>query len=266
MGNPTIGITGLIVCSTVGSDLRHLLGGLAGGGGSPYSATISVARPEFDTTRFAASLEAMSYTAGINDWTGTVNMRFPNPIAKTGQCGFITYANGYVQDVTDYSVTITAAEHKITGQSPTCLIWDKYRPGLVSYSGSYNAHIDDTDEIPFPLPEGGAIFRLSDEVADNTLAGNILSINSAASVVVTDKNTSSHTFRGNGALTAAGTTPLFPAGVIGTPDIASIVLTADTGRTYAGNCFWTSVTINVPHDGLIDVSVNLRGDGPLVSA
>ena len=89
-----------------------------------------------------------------------------------------------------------------------------------------------------------------------------------------------YAFTGTGDLTAtSGTTTaaIFPAGAVvmpnwdtnadGTPDVTAVFRVDGTSaRTYTGTCFWTSVQASASVDGLIDVTVNLQGTGPLTVA
>jgi hypothetical protein len=267
----TVGITGLVSVpdtssdsvDQTGFDLRHLLG--AGtGGGRPYQANLSVVVPEFDTTGFAASLTSMSYVGGIGSWTGSINMRFPNPTNTTGKCGNVTFANGYALRVNQWSAALAAQSFETTEFGATCPEWLTFVPGLISGTGSYAGGIDDTTAISMGA-SGAATFRLTDESSvDNTLAGSIFYTGINPAFNVGQLNTVGHNFRFNGAITSAGDTPLFPSGAIGIPDITEIVVSADGSRDYTGLCFWTGVSITVPVNGLIDVSVSIQGTGPLV--
>lgn len=262
----TIGLTGFITVTNAASSLYHLLGCTGSIGGAPYTINATVSAPEFATTRFQNSLVFGSHITGINEWSGTVNMRFPNPNALTGKCGLLTYANGYATDVVDWSLEISAAAIDVTSQANPCPVWRTYKPGLINWSGSYNAHVDDGITMDFPLQNGSATFKL-DAVTPtaNSFTGNIYSTNNGVSIVVDDKNTSSHSFRGTGALTSAGSTPLLPTGPITRPTVEEVTITVEGGRTYVGDAFWESVSITCPVDGLIEVAVNLRGTGDLVA-
>jgi hypothetical protein len=269
----TVGITGLVTVpdtatgaiDQTGFDLYKLLGATTGGG-RPYSASLQISNPEYDITAFAGSLSSMGYIGGINSWTGTINMRFPNPTVGSGRCGNVTFANGYALRVNQWSAALAAQLFETTEFDTTCPSWATFVPGLISGTGSYAGGIDDATAITLPAPNGAATFRLTDESSvDNTLAGNIFITGAGPNIVVNQLNNVSHNFRFNGAITAAGDTPLFPSGAIGKPDITEIVVSADGNRDYTGFCFWTSVSITVPVQGLIDISVGIQGTGELAA-
>lgn len=266
----TIGITGLVSvpdedgdsASQTGLDLYHLIET----GSGPYSFTMQVPQDVFDATEFGAT--SVANAAGLKAWTANISARFPKAGAKIGSGGLVTFASGYAAGVRDWSLTLNAAEHDVTAfDSTTPPEWRAWLPGLVSWSGSYNAHIDGTTPLVVPGASAAATFKLTEDgTTDRTLAGNIVVNSMAPTVAVGEKNVVAYGFAGNGDLTAAGTGNILPSGAIGTPDECEVVFKANSSRTYTGRAFWTSIGITVPVDGLIEVTATLRGTGALTVA
>lgn len=269
----TIGITGLVAVpgtdsgatSQTGLDLYYLLGESTGGI-KPYSVSGQITIDEHDVTAFASSLSTMSYVSGISSWTATVQGRYPNSTAATGRCGQVTFANGYDDRVNAWTLALAAQAHETTEFASTCPTWRSFMPGLVSWNGSFAGGIDDTNALVFGA-SGSATLRMSDEAGtDNTLAGSIFYTGVGPTINVGQVNQVSQTFRGSGALTTAGDTPLFAAGAIGIPDDTEFVISADGSRTYTGRGFWTGINVSVAIGATIDVSVTIQGNGALTPA
>jgi len=268
----TVGITGLVdvpdtdslTASQTGRDLYTLLG-QGTGGGSPYTANLQVNFPAVDTTAFASSLTSASSTPDIGSWTGTINMRFPNPGAKTGAGGLVTFSSGYAVLINQWAMNIAAAAFDTTAFASTPPSWRSFIPGLISASGSYAGGVDSSTALTLGA-SGSATFRMSDESGtDNTLAASIFYTGINPAISVNALNQVSHNYQVSGAITAAGDTPLLPSGAIGTPDTTEIVVTAASGRTYTGFCFWTSIAVNVAIGSAIDVVVGIQGTGALTA-
>lgn len=269
----TVGITGLVAvpdtdslaASQTGRDLYTILGE-GTGGGKPYQANLQVNFPAIDTTAFASGLTSATSIADIGSWTGTINMRFPNPTAKTGAGGLVTFSNGYAVLVDQWSMNIAVAALDATSFASTPPTWRSFIPGLISASGSYAGGVDSSTALTMGA-SGSATFRLSDESGtDNTLAASIFYTGINPSIPVGGRNAVAHNYQVSGAITAAGDTPLFPSGALGTPDTTEIVVTAASGRTYTGFCFLTSLAASVAIGSAIDITVGIQGTGALTPA
>ena len=254
-----------------GTQLKHLLND-AGKGIGPYQFTINTTSPEFDNTEFGGSLVTASRAGGIPDWSVSVSGRFPHAAGQTGYEGLVTWASGYAQHVRAWTMTMNFSTLETTAMASTAPTWKAWIPGLMTWGGTFDAGLDDTNAPTLPASAAAgtsATFKLTDESTnDNTLAGAIIPTQVSPSVVVNGSEPSrvQYSYAGDGALTVAGDTPILPTGTVATPDITEIVCTAASGRTYTGDAFLSSLSINVPLSGLIDVTATLRGTGALTTA
>lgn len=225
-----------------------------------------------------ASNAAAAFIAGLADWTVTANFFFPST-PKAGNAGLVTYASGYAAHVHSWSMQLAAAVAEITEFAATGPTWRSYMPGIVSASGQYVAKISDTTPLTAPTAVGAApssaTFKLTDEsAADNTLAGSILAQQLGAAAG--SPNLATYGYQVSGQVTAAGDSPLFPAGTIGVPyweDDGTPDVTvsgkwdgAGAARTFSGKCFWQQVSVNVDLNGVVNGSLTLRGTGALTLA
>lgn len=278
MGYQTIGVTGAVTSwGASGADVHQLINA----GISPASISAEISSDGLDWTGLGVSSAAMR--AGLASWTATIVGRYPKTAPKVGNSGGVTFAGGYATWVRSWELTIEAGVHDITSQTGSAVLWRSFRPGLLSWSGSYECDIDSTTPLSPPTlasgVAGAATFKISEEGAtDNTLAGDIIVTGLSQSVSAGEKNTASYSFSGSGVLTntyASGMGLLSASAspyAIGTPTwdvngdgVPDVVLTwqSDTGRTYAGPAFWRSLRVSCPVDGLIEVTVGVQGAGAL---
>lgn len=292
MGIALEGIQGTIssIAGTVGTtDLATMIT-TAGANGAGIPHTISI-KMQSDTGIITAQGDtAVRNRAMLKSWQATVNMRYPRATRQMGNNGTLTWASGgYSAYVLDYSLNVQAAALDYTSMSQSDKTFKYFRPSLlVGFSGTFNASFDAAvtlpgTESPATAPSSYAALTLKlleDGASDPALAGNafISQIGHTMNMGTAELQRLAFSFMGDGALTAtAGSTLpcLWPAGTIGqptwdingdgTPD-QTIVVTAASGRTFTGTCFWTSVSVNVPMNGLIDVTVGLQGTGPYTLA
>lgn len=254
-----------------GTQLKHLLND-SGGGIGPYQFTINTTSPEFDNTEFASSLVTSSRAGGIPDWSVSVSGRFPHEAGQTGYEGLVTWGSGYALHVRAWTLTMNFATLETTAMASTAPTWKAWIPGLMTWNGTFDAGLDSSTAPTLPAAAAAgtsATFKLTEETTnDNTLAGAILPTAVSPSVVVNSSDPSrvQYTYAGDGALTVAGDSPILPTGTVALPDTTEIVCTAASGRTYTGDAFLSSLSINVPINGLIDVTATLQGTGALTPA
>jgi len=278
----TIGAQGLLTSVTSSTDLNVLLMS----GTAPFAMEIQQTGDEQDVTAFGASLASMSYTAGLRSWEATVTGRFPRSTPKIGNTGLVTLSSGYALRVKSWSMTINAAVFDITAFNATAPTWKVFRPGLIDWSATFEAGIDSGTGVGNPAAPGDALvtgtFKLTEEGAtDNQLSGSGFLTQIGTTVRVGDENIGRFSFRGSSTLSntyASGlgllssaaspyaiTTPTWDTNSDGTPDV-SVVMTAATGRTYTGNAFWRSITLNCALGTPIEVVAQLQGAGALTVA
>lgn len=262
----TTGLTGLISSSDTGKPLHYLINS----GTDPYSAQLTIPTEVFDSTPFASTAPiAVSKISGLRSWNGSFGGRFPAGGAASGHLGNVTFASGYATNVRGFSITAAITALETTAFAGTPPTWMTFTPGLASYSGSYNALVDDTNAIVAGAT-GSATFRLSTESTnDNELAGTIIITNAQVTGQVGELWEVAYSFDVNGNLTTDGDSSLFNVDSAGTPDpletpiATAITIRAAGSRTYAGDAFETGWTVNTAIGGQTDVSVNFQGTGAL---
>jgi len=283
MGYQTVGIEGLVTSwGTAGADVYQLINA----GIAPFKFSIQVSSDVLDVTAFAAGLTSKANRAGLATWSGTITGRYPQATKKLGNSGSVTFAGGYAQHVRSWELELAADALDITEMSGSAVTWRAFRPGLIGWSGSYEARVDSATAVNLPTlasgSSGAATFKISEEgTTDNAFAGNIIVPELGVDVEVSALNTARYSFTGDGTLsnTYASTlgllsasaspytvtTPSWDTNGDGTPDV-SLVLQAASGRTFTGPAFWKSLRVSCPVDGLIEVSVGVQGAGALVLA
>lgn len=224
-----------------------------------------------DNQQYAAFGGTVSSGAiGLYGWSASVTALFPKGGAQMGEgAGSLTYTAGYNNKVRAYTLNINwPFDDQAAGFGDSAKV---ALPGIPTWGGSVDMLIDDT--TPIDIGSGradaagstgaAATFRIADQTADATLAGNIIVTGVTPSVDITRLSTVSQTFIGNGNLAAAGTLPLLPTGNIGIPDEAEVVFGADANRDFTGRAFLSSLSITVAMGALTRVSATVQGTGAL---
>lgn len=283
MGYQTVGMEGLVTSwGSAGADVYQLINA----GIAPFKFSINVTSDVLDVTAFAAGLVSKANRAGMATWSGTITGRYPQAAKKLGNSGLVTFAGGYAQHVRSWELEAVADPLDITEMTGSAVLWRAFRPGLISWSGSYEARVDSATAVNLPTlvsgTSGSATFKISEEgTTDNALAGNIIVPSLGVEVEVSALNTARYAFTGDGNLSNtyastmgllssssspySVTTPTWDANGDGTPDV-TLTLQAASGRTFAGPAFWKSLRVSVPIDGLIEVTVGVQGAGALTLA
>lgn len=263
--------------STANSDL--ISNGLA-----PASFELSMSVPENDVTVFSASAQNRAWIPGLGEWSGTITSQI-SP-AALGANGSVTFS-GLGGNISGYTLNLNANATESTVFSGSGVAWKTFLPGLFDWSGTFTGDLDDTTAIVTGASSGGTIWTLGGATAslvlklldegttDHTFTGNAYVTQASPSIRIGEKAGASYNFRGTSNLTAAGQTAgntytnpfeydiTNNTGVIQRPAADPIVLTADTGRTYEGSAFWTSIAISCAVDQPITVTVGFRGSGAL---
>lgn len=283
MGYPTIGITGLVTSwGSSGADVHQLINA----GIAPFSISAQINTDSLDSTAFGGSVSSRSVRTGLGSWTATITGRYPQASRRLGNSGLVTFASGYAALVRSWEIEASCNVHDITSLTGSAVLWRAFRPGLISWGGSYEAMIDSATSLALPTLVSGsaaaATFKISEEGAtDNTLAGDIVTTGADIGIAVGDMNTVSYRFEGSGALTntyASGmgllsasaspyavVTPTWDVNGDGVPDV-TLTWQADSGKTYAGPAFWRSLRVACPVDGMIEVTVGVQGAGAVTIA
>jgi hypothetical protein len=236
----------------------------------PSNVSFSIDGEEHDATQFVAALEAGTFVPGLKTWQMQMSGNFPASGAKTGAAGNVTLS-GYDLLVRAYSLSIEAASFDSTVFSASGVTWREFLGGLYRWNGSLEVGIDGTTALGLPPAPGGSAGSLTLKVTedggtDRAFTGSAFVRQTSGVIAVGALNTAQYAFRGTGELTSVGTDNLWAAAALDKPITGSLVWQAATGRTYTGDAFAQQITINVPVDGLISVSVTAQGTGALTPA
>jgi hypothetical protein len=246
---------------------------------APPEFTLAVNSDSFPTTAFG-SVTAEDFANGLYSWTASIASRL-EPFSAGGG-GLVTYADGYTANVKAWSMTMNwaALESTVFDSAGTSTIESKsFTPGLLNWSGTYTAILDDTTALSLPEPgtRGTATFKIVEDGAnDQTLAGTVITTSVSAPVRVGQLSEVSIGYQGAGPLAATGTSGstwtanFFDYWIaqggdrhIGLPATGELVLTAHSGRTYTGDAFATSIALNVAVGQPVTVNVTAQGSGDL---
>lgn len=259
----TIGLTGLLSSDDGDNtkDLYRILNTSA----DPRRGTITMVAEIADASAFESSNPiAITNSAGIGSATGSFEALFPRDGAAWGDEGLVTFASGYTENISGYTLNLACQAYDDTGFASTPPSFRSFVPGEISWSGSYTANIDNATAHSLPGTSGAATFRLNDDTVDNSLAGTIIVNSVDWNVQRGAKNTATVGFVGSGNITSAGTNPLFTAGALATPDATDIVLRAEGDVDWDGAAFWTGLSISVVIGQPITITGTLQCTGSYV--
>jgi len=256
----TIGLTGLL-SSDDGDNTKDLYR-ILNTSSDPSSGSITMTADIANVSAFeSANPIAIANAAGIKSATGSFNAFFPRDGAAFGDEGLVTFANGYTENVSGYTLNIACGSYDDTAFASTPPGFRTFIPGEISFSGSYQCNIDDATAHELPGTSGAATFRLNDDTVDNSLAGTIIVQSVNWNVARGAKNNATVNFVGTGNLTSAGTNPLFAAGALATPNVTDIVLRAEGDIDWDGAAFWTSLGITCNIGSPITIAGSLQCTG-----
>jgi hypothetical protein len=286
MAVPIIVVNGNLSCATASTDLNYLLNtAMRLGADSQPIGNLSIQASEYDNTLADGSgLTAMEYAAGLRQGEVTFGGLWPKATAPLGNSGLITYAAGYVQRVTAYSITFEWGENDITTQTGAGVSWRTFMPGrMLTWSGSYTAIA--VSGTAASLPSTGlstsATFKWAETgTTDGSFAGNIITTQLSQNVQTGERSDLQYTFKGSGACTQTPATTgagllYSTARVMGPPDWdttgdgipdVSVVLKVDGSRTYTFPAFLRTLTVTTRMDKPMLVTGTLRAAGEIVVA
>ena len=226
----------------------------------PKSVTINATGLELDTTGFTGSLVVRDWINGIREWTGTLECELAAPIS--GHVGTITFASGYVANANAYTMDLSVTELDVTPFAPTAR-WKTYIPSIWGWNGTYSCYIDDTTALKTagtPDPSASATFTVN-STGTNTLAGSIQITGASKNAAVGTASNVTYNYRGDGQLTAAGSANIYTAGTLSIPATSVMTVTWHSGRTWAGSCFLTGISLSTGVGQSARATLTVRGTG-----
>lgn len=245
---------------------------LISGGSAPTEFNLSLEADTHDVTAFTASIKSTGKIAGLRKATATIRTRM-SP-AKIGATGLVTHSAGYATSSRAWKIDMSWPVHDVTEFSGSGVNSYAYMPGLISWSGSYDAFVLTDAAVP---QAGGASASATFKIIENssndqTLAGNVIISKIDPKNKVGDVCMATVSFVGDGDLAAAGTS----GSGIGAPFITaisavvsatgSLVLTSSTGKTYTGDAFPSRIAYDVAVNGVITVEATAQFTGDITIA
>lgn len=271
MGIPVTSASATLVSVSNPSDLYTLTTGMRL---SEFS--FSLDADEFDVSQLDGSTVCAENLVGLMAGTVSFSGYYDKSSPMLGNAGLVTYAGGYSQYVTDWKIDVDFGEIDITALAVSAPVSKNWMPGgLPKWSGSYNAHAVDDTAVSKPTAAGSlgssATFNVS---ATKTLAGNIFAKSLSHAVRKADKQVLAYSFTGSGNITEAGIGTSIrgngawprPTYTASTPAVIFKTYEAGgTDRTYAGNAFLKSISIEVPVAAPVKISGQLRFFGDITT-
>jgi hypothetical protein len=228
----------------------------------PASFNLETNAAELDTTGFSSVVE--SALKGLRTWNGTIEGYLATPTN-----GLASNVSGAAYSVSPRSWELSIRSAPITAHAWPVASgnWGAFLPGLVSWSGSYEALVDDTTAVKFagdatePLT---ATFTIS---SGNTLAGSIFTTGASVVSRVGELQVVRYSFRGTGHVTSVGSGNVLPASSsLVTPVAGALTLQATNSRTYSGSAFWTEIMVRCGLEEVNNVRIGFQGTGALTGA
>ena len=244
------------------------------------AATVTAAGDVIDVT--ALGDYGRNIIPGLGQWTaqleGFAKIGSAPALGNTGLVAYTGSTNIYIDS---FTININAQVHETTAFNASAPLWKTFRPGVVNWSGTMNARLDDVAAAPLPLAVGGspvsAVFTYG---TNATLTGNIVITSVAPSVRVGGISVVPITFNGTGTLTPnsggnsiLGTTAFGGTSASGIPEWNSdgasakpLTITTNSGNTLVGaDGFWSSLSITAGVSQAVMLTVGVQGSGSLTA-
>lgn len=244
---------------------------------------VSQEADEFDISELSGSGAGAEYLAGLVSGTMDFEGHYPKSSPVLGNSGLVTYADGYVQRVSEWKIDVDFGEIPITWMTGTAVLAKKFMPaGIYSWNGSYIAQQVDSSAVNGPSASGyaggSATFKITEDSTDPALSGAIIVTGVAQTVRKADLINTEYTFRGSGAITetkgstlpglrrtTTGTwsTPDWDSDDNGTPEM---IFTLASGRTVTATVFLKSMSIECKIGEPVNVTGTIRFSGTIARA
>lgn len=237
---------------------------------APAEFSLDMTGADLDTTAFNTSAGSQAivetHIPALREWRGSFSGS--QATATNGILGGVSGAS-YTNNVRAWDITLEASDLDTTVFN-TSASWKTFAPGLVRWSGSYEALVDDTTSIAIPDASAqSATFTLT---TSNTWAGSIFTTGAQVTSRVGDLAVVRYSFRGSGHITVTGSAAVMTAtSTQATPAAGSLVLMAKDNNgssdvKYTGSAFWTSIAVSNRVGEELKATVGFRGTGALTPA
>lgn len=245
--------------------------------GCTLNCSVAVADGVIDGDSYGKSIP------GLYTWTITAPFKFPKAAVQhghkpSGGAAFITQAGSglYLAGVKEFDVTMSAPVTPDTDGDATAGETYMYADVLRA-SGTYTANVDSSTAMLLPGASETGTFTISDETNDGKiiipLVATVMNVTRSRGAPTTVQ----YSFESNGTIQYEGDSSPFGDvdGVAtnwplphneGKTDLAAVTVTHATGRTAAGDAFYTSVNFNRSTGDVINGTLNMQGSGALTIA
>jgi hypothetical protein len=234
----------------------------------PGSFTLDTNADSLDTTAYASGAAIVrSKIKGLRSWTVDMEAFQATPI--NGIAGSISGA-AYTTSIQRYNLSLRAQPIDTTAW-PITSQWRTSSPGLVEWSGNYDAIVDTSTAITEAGSSTEPLNVTFTLASGQTLAGTLFTTNAQVVSRVGELVVVRYSFDGTGHIVSVGSSNIIPAAsTIATPLAGSLVLKAHEGggtdKTYTGDAFWTEISLTVDPAAVISVRVRYQGTGALTPA
>lgn len=243
---------------------------LIGTSAAPGQYSVSQVSVMADTTPLSPSNNYATYRHGLRSWGGSFVSRLAPAIhgVVNGSVTWGTYSTTIRSWRLSFEVdTVDTTDLAATGR------WVTNKPGLIRAFGVIEAYLADDAGVDVPLvgaTDGSETTATLQMLSSNTLSGamSIETVNYALSP--NDEALIVLGVRATGAITAAGSSNFFSAGVVAPqadPSGDTITLTHDASNTknVSGSAWWNRITVTVPFNDVITCEVGFVGTGALAT-
>jgi hypothetical protein len=185
-----------------------------------------------------------------------------------GIAGSISGA-AYTTSIQRYNLSLRAQPIDTTAW-PITSQWRTSSPGLVEWSGNYDAIVDTSTSITEAGSSTEPLSNVTFTVASGqTFVGTLFTTNAQVVSRVGDLVVVRYSFDGTGHLQSVGSSNIIPAAsTLATPIAGSLKLKAHEGggtdKEYTGDAFWTEISLTVDPATVVSVRVRYQGTGALV--
>lgn len=265
MGYPTSGFEGNVT-SWDGTVNTHLIGTWL----RTSNATLSINGNPAITTGYASGLVATSRIAGLTDWTVSISGIAPKATPALGNLGTVTFSGGYVAQVKSWTYTLSSPAQDITPFAAGSGLYKRFKPGLLTVTGSYVCLVDSVTLLKTSTLAGTAAAALVlQSQTSNTVTADAIASAMNVSAPVDGLNEVAYSFEvSDNSIVVAGSTNIIPAGTLalpewdsngdGTPDRV-LTFQQSSGQVWSGPAFWESITVQCAVDGVITSTITARG-------
>jgi len=242
------------------------------------SLTFNQSSPGVDVTQYGASLVAMKKKASLRTATLSFDGIGDVSTLAMGNAGTATFSGGYVTWIKGWTFNVAATVHDITSFTGSAVTAKAFRPGLLTFSGTFTCMVDSsTALVQTAIPSTAAASLVLTLSSTNTITVQAIATQLSVSAPIDGMQEVTYSWESDdNGVTCAGSDNIIPAGDFalpewnaagdGVPDRDIVFTLKNGGLTYTAPAFWSSLSINCPVDGLITTSATIQIAGAVVQS